>query len=49
MKRTLATVVWLSATMKAPEETASSAATARPLRPIARNAFSTAPCSAIAT
>ena len=49
MKSTFATVVWLSATMNAPDETAISAAIARPAPPIARNARSTAPRSATAT
>jgi hypothetical protein len=49
MTSTFATVVWFSATMNEPEETAIKAAIASPLRPIARKAPTTRPRSATAT
>ena len=49
MKRTFATVVWLSATMNDPEAIAVQTATARPARPIEVNARTTLPRSETAT
>ena len=45
MKRTFATVVWLSATMNVPDATAVATATAIPAQPIDRNARVTPPRS----
>ena len=49
MNRTRATLAWLSAAMKLPEETATHNATATPASPTERNAWSTRPRSTSAT
>ncbi len=49
MNRTRATLVWLRAAMKVPEAVATQSATATPAIPMALNACTTRPRSAIAT